>query len=96
MAAIFKSEEGRKSIISMYDLLLARWPVPFETHYLKTKYGETGLLVLYLASRLKIPGFHHCGNWGFLIPLNFLANIIDILAKFVYNIAKILIKEWLA
>jgi hypothetical protein len=37
----FKSAEGRNSIISAYDSLLWRWPVPFEQLNIPTRCGNT-------------------------------------------------------
>lgn len=39
--AVFKSEEGKNAILTVYDSLLNRWPVPYETMNIPTRYGNT-------------------------------------------------------
>jgi len=39
--SIYKSEAGKKAIISYYDTLLSNWHKPSVQHHLPTSYGET-------------------------------------------------------
>jgi pimeloyl-ACP methyl ester carboxylesterase len=41
---IFKSPQGREAILAVYDQILGRWPLPFETHMIPTRHGETFVL----------------------------------------------------
>ena len=43
--SIFKSDTGKKEIISFYDSVLNHWPVPYETITLPTQHGDTFVLV---------------------------------------------------
>ena len=38
---IYKSPEGERAVMAIYDSVLARWPVPCETLRLPTRHGET-------------------------------------------------------
>jgi pimeloyl-ACP methyl ester carboxylesterase len=40
----FKSEEGRAAVLKVYDSLLEKWPVAYETVYVSTKYGQTHII----------------------------------------------------
>lgn len=44
MAALFKSEAGKKAILDLYDQKLAELDIPTESLYLDTSFGETHLL----------------------------------------------------
>jgi pimeloyl-ACP methyl ester carboxylesterase len=37
--SVFKTEEGKKAILAVYDSLLDKWPVPFEKFIVKTRHG---------------------------------------------------------
>ncbi len=39
--AIYKSRAGKDKIMALYDAVLARWPIPYETFNLPTRHGET-------------------------------------------------------
>lgn len=39
--SIYKSPAGKQEIMALYDAVLARWPVAFETVHLPTRHGET-------------------------------------------------------
>ncbi|MBC8236386.1 alpha/beta hydrolase, partial [bacterium] len=39
--SIYKSPEGEKAVMDLYDSLLARWPVPCETLNIPTQHGDT-------------------------------------------------------
>lgn len=39
--SVLKSDEGRKAILSVYETLLERWPVPYEGLVLNTSRGDT-------------------------------------------------------
>jgi pimeloyl-ACP methyl ester carboxylesterase len=39
--SLYKSAEGERIVMAHYDRLLARWPVPYETVRVATRYGET-------------------------------------------------------
>ncbi len=43
-AKIYKSEAGHQKILAVYDNLLKRWPVPFETTYIPTRLGDTFMI----------------------------------------------------
>lgn len=43
--SVFKSIEGKNSILAVYDSLLEKWPVPFEKINLKTRCGDTFVIV---------------------------------------------------
>lgn len=38
---IYKSAEGERAVMALYDSVLARWPVPYETQMVATRHGET-------------------------------------------------------
>jgi len=38
---LYKSAEGQRIVMAHYDRLLARWPAPYETVRVATRYGET-------------------------------------------------------
>jgi pimeloyl-ACP methyl ester carboxylesterase len=40
-ASIYRSETGRQEVMSLYDKVLALWPVPFETLNIPTRHGNT-------------------------------------------------------
>ena len=39
--SIYKSPAGKSEIMALYDAVLARWPVPYETFNLPTRHGNT-------------------------------------------------------
>ena len=39
--SIYKSPEGEREIMTVYDATLARWPVPYDALRLPTRHGET-------------------------------------------------------
>ncbi|MDQ1300692.1 MAG: hypothetical protein QG637_612 [Chloroflexota bacterium] len=39
--SLYKSVEGQRVVMAHYDRLLARWPAPYETVRVATRYGET-------------------------------------------------------
>lgn len=39
--SIYKSPAGEKAVMALYDAVLAKWPVPFETLDISTQYGNT-------------------------------------------------------
>jgi pimeloyl-ACP methyl ester carboxylesterase len=39
--SIYKSPAGKSQIMALYEAVLARWPVPYETFRLPTRHGET-------------------------------------------------------
>ncbi len=39
--SIYKSVAGEKAVMALYDSLLARWPVPYQTSNISTHYGNT-------------------------------------------------------
>ncbi len=41
---IYKSTAGRQAILDVYDTILERWPVPYETLSISTQYGQTFVL----------------------------------------------------
>jgi pimeloyl-ACP methyl ester carboxylesterase len=38
---VFKSPQGREAILACYELILQRWPVPYQARMLTTRWGET-------------------------------------------------------
>lgn len=40
-ASLNKSAEGQRVVMAHYDRILARWPAPYETVRVETRYGET-------------------------------------------------------
>ena len=38
---VFKTDKGQEAIISQYDILLKRWPVPYEPLTIPTRHGNT-------------------------------------------------------
>jgi pimeloyl-ACP methyl ester carboxylesterase len=42
--SIYKSPAGKSQIMALYDAVLARWPVPYETFNLPTRHGETFII----------------------------------------------------
>ncbi|MBI1880768.1 MAG: alpha/beta hydrolase, partial [Chloroflexi bacterium] len=43
--SIYKSPAGERAVMAWYDSLLARWPVPYETLNVSTRYGNTFVIV---------------------------------------------------
>jgi pimeloyl-ACP methyl ester carboxylesterase len=41
---VFRSEEIRTQLMAIYDEALSRWPVPFETFFVPTRYGNTHVI----------------------------------------------------
>lgn len=41
MESIYKSAAGESAVMALYDALLARWPVPYETLTVPTRHGDT-------------------------------------------------------
>jgi pimeloyl-ACP methyl ester carboxylesterase len=39
--SIYKSSAGERIVMDLYDSALAHWPVPYETHMIPTRHGET-------------------------------------------------------
>lgn len=39
--SIYKSEAGKKEVMALYDAVLDRWPVAYETYNLPTRHGDT-------------------------------------------------------
>jgi len=44
MFALYRSEEGHRKILAHYDALLKRFPVPFISHMIPTRYGDTHVM----------------------------------------------------
>ncbi len=40
-SSVYKSTEGKNSILTVYDSLLEKWPIPIEKRNLKTRHGDT-------------------------------------------------------
>lgn len=40
-SSIYKSPEGERAIMALYDAALAQWPVPYQTLTLPTRHGDT-------------------------------------------------------
>ena len=40
-AVLYSSEAGRRAIMSFYDAIFARWPMPYEEKTVPTRYGDT-------------------------------------------------------
>lgn len=40
----FASPEGREHILAAYDTVLGLWPIPYQTHTIATRHGETFVL----------------------------------------------------
>jgi hypothetical protein len=40
----YKSEEGKKAIIELYDSLLENWPLPNYKFYVDTRFGKTFII----------------------------------------------------
>jgi pimeloyl-ACP methyl ester carboxylesterase len=39
--SIYKSAEGERRVMAMYDAVLAKWPAPHDDLYVPTRYGQT-------------------------------------------------------
>ena len=63
----FKSPESETRYMSAYDAVLARWPVPYETIKIPTRFGETHIIASGPADRfplLLLPGNFDCSlSW---------------------------------
>ena len=42
--SIYKSPAGERAIMTLYDQVLARWPVPYQMHTIDTRHGQTFVL----------------------------------------------------
>lgn len=42
---IYKTPAGEKAVMALYDSVLTRWPVPYETLNIATRYGNTFVVV---------------------------------------------------
>ena len=41
---IFKSFEAEEQYNIAYNALLNKWPVPYDEHYIKTRFGDTHVI----------------------------------------------------
>jgi len=44
LKSVYKSEEGRRAVVSVYDAVLSGWPVPYETREVDTRCGHTFII----------------------------------------------------
>jgi len=42
--SVYKSPAGEQAVMDLYDSLLARWPVPYQTYTLPTRFGHTFII----------------------------------------------------
>jgi len=42
--SIYKTEEGKKIIDKQYDTLLSKWKIPFKSHMVSTRFGQTHIM----------------------------------------------------
>lgn len=61
-ASIYKSEAGRTAVMALYDAALAQWPLPYETAFIPTSYGETFVLTCGLADGPPLILLHGAGT----------------------------------
>jgi pimeloyl-ACP methyl ester carboxylesterase len=45
MTTVFKSPAGEKAIMDLYNGLMDRWPVPYESRIVSTRHGDTHMIV---------------------------------------------------
>jgi hypothetical protein len=48
---VFVTEENRAKVMAIYDEGLRRWPVPFETFFVDTRYGKTHVIAVAIRPR---------------------------------------------
>ncbi len=60
--SIYKSLAGQKAVMEVYDLLLARWPVPHESIHLSTPYGDTFVIASGPESAAPLVLIHGAGS----------------------------------
>lgn len=41
MQSLYKTSEGERAVMALYDTALSRWPVPYETRTIPTRHGDT-------------------------------------------------------
>ncbi|MFC1960349.1 alpha/beta fold hydrolase [Chloroflexota bacterium] len=65
--SVFKSAEKEKEFVAAYDEAMKLWPVPYETIYISTRFGETYVIVSGSEEGepiLLFPGFSFCSpSW---------------------------------
>lgn len=59
---VFKSEEGKKSVLESYDKLVAQWGVDTEEKYIETKFGKTHVFLVGDKSNPPLLMFHGVGD----------------------------------
>jgi pimeloyl-ACP methyl ester carboxylesterase len=63
---IFVSEENRSRLMAIYDDALRRWPVPYETRFVATRYGSTHVIVSGDRAAPPVVMTHPMGVGGFM------------------------------
>ena len=43
--AIYKNSDIEKKLLTIYENRMAQWPVPYESHYIKTQYGKVFVII---------------------------------------------------
>ncbi len=82
MKTIYKSEEGKRAILALYDDQLARLPIPYKSFFVDTSFGNTHVIETGNLSGVPLLVFHG-GNATTaynLLACNYLLNDFHIYA----------------
>lgn len=60
--SIYKTPAGEKAVMALYDEALARWPVPYETHTVSTRHGDTFVIACGEAAAPPLVLLHGAGT----------------------------------
>ena len=63
---VFVTEDNRKRLMALYDDALRRWPVPFETFFVETRYGKTHVIASGDPTAAPVVMTHPMGVGGFV------------------------------
>ena len=63
---VFVTEDNRARLMTIYDDALRRWPVPFETFFVETRYGKTHVIASGDPAAPPVVMTHPMGVGGFV------------------------------
>jgi pimeloyl-ACP methyl ester carboxylesterase len=60
--SLYRSATGERAIMALYDLVLARWPVPYEAQHIPTRHGDTFVIACGDAEKPPLILLHGAGS----------------------------------